>query len=141
VARHFHRRLAEVAEFFRHRQRSYHFYASSLLFVYDYDVVNRMMLAEPSFAVGHPEEAHSAHGPLETGHFAVGHSEEAHSAVQPDRKSLEMESHVRLKLIDFAHVFPAATTNNPDDNFLFGVENLRDIFRDFLHQNGKKDVA
>ena len=101
IAKHFHRLLAEVVEFFRDRQRSYHFYASSLLFVYDYDVIGRI------------EEQQ-----------------------QPTVIGCELADHVRLKLIDFAHVFPAAA-GSPDDNFLFGVENLLNIFQNFLDENGE----
>ena len=37
---------------------------------------------------------------------------------------------VRLKLIDFAHVFPANGLG--DDNFIFGLKNLSDLFRKFI---------
>jgi 1D-myo-inositol-tetrakisphosphate 5-kinase/inositol-polyphosphate multikinase len=99
LARHFHCQLTQVADFFRERQRSYHFYASSLLFVYDYDVISQI-----------EKEA------------AIGYS------------NLELTNHVRVKLIDFAHVFPAEE-GRPDGNFLFGVENLRDLFRHFIAQH------
>jgi 1D-myo-inositol-tetrakisphosphate 5-kinase/inositol-polyphosphate multikinase len=84
-----------VADFFRHRQRRYTFFASSLLFLYDYDLIGRL-------------------------------SQEEEAPIGGD-----LANHVRLKLIDFAHVFPAAE-GREDENFLHGVENLRDIFRQFL---------
>lgn len=113
LARHFHARLAAMTEFFRHRQRSYHFYASSLLFVYDYDVVGR--LADHHQAV-------------------IGCSEEEEEGSGGNSSAELLTDRARLKLIDFAHVFPAAA-GSPDDNFLFGLENLRDIFQNFLLQN------
>jgi len=94
LARHFHTLLEDVADFFRERQRLYNFYASSLLFLYDYDLIGR--LSEEEVLIGE-----------------------------------EVANHVRLKLIDFAHVFPAAE-GREDENFLYGVENLRDIFHQFL---------
>ena len=42
----------------------------------------------------------------------------------------EFKSSVRLKLIDFAHVFPANGVG--DDNFIFGLKNLSDLFRKFI---------
>lgn len=36
-----------------------------------------------------------------------------------------------VKMIDFAHVFPAETTSI-DTNYLFGIENLVKIFEEFL---------
>jgi len=42
----------------------------------------------------------------------------------------EFKASVRLKLIDFAHVFPANGVS--DDNFIFGLKNLSDLFRKFL---------
>jgi 1D-myo-inositol-tetrakisphosphate 5-kinase/inositol-polyphosphate multikinase len=87
--------LASVADFFRHRQRRYTFFASSLLFLYDYDLIGRLSQDEETPIGG------------------------------------DLTNHVRLKLIDFAHVFPA-DEEREDENFLHGVENLRDIFRQFL---------
>lgn len=40
---------------------------------------------------------------------------------------------VRLKLIDFAHVFPG--DGHLDNNFIFGLENLSNMFRRFIKHN------
>jgi len=88
VAQVFLDKLGEFSRFFG-RQRRYHVYASSLLFVYDRAAVGR----------GRPALAATA----------------------------------RLKLIDFAHVFPAE--GRLDENFLFGLGNLEDMFRRFLARN------
>ena len=42
----------------------------------------------------------------------------------------QFKGSVRLKLIDFAHVFPANGLG--DDNFIFGLKNLSDLFRKFI---------
>jgi len=43
-----------------------------------------------------------------------------------------LKKSVRLKLIDFAHVFPG--NGNLDENFLFGLKNLSELFKKFLYQ-------
>ena len=42
----------------------------------------------------------------------------------------DFKGSVRLKLIDFAHVFPA--NGVADDNFIFGLKNLSDLFRKYI---------
>jgi len=87
IARCFLEKLDEFLDFFS-TQTTYHVYASSLLFVYDYAA-------------------------LESGN---------HNIRNP----------VRLKLIDFAHVFPGH--GELDQNFLFGLRNLSSLFRKFLSE-------
>merc|ERR550517_1995828 len=86
VAKIFLQKLEEFVQFFG-SQRRYHLYASSLLFVYDFD----------SLQAGNLEE---------------------------------FKGSVRLKLIDFAHVFPANGAS--DGNFIFGLQNLSELFRKFI---------
>ena len=86
VAKIFLQKLEEFVQFFG-SQRRYHLYASSLLFVYDFD----------SLQAGNLEE---------------------------------FKGSVRLKLIDFAHVFPANGAS--DENFIFGLQNLSELFREFI---------
>jgi len=45
----------------------------------------------------------------------------------------EIKEWAFVKMIDFAHVFPAEA-DCPDTNYLFGVENLVKIFEDFLKE-------
>jgi len=85
VARCFLEKLDEFLDFFS-QQKTYHVYASSLLFVYDYDAL--------------------------------------------ESENCNLRDLVRLKLIDFAHVFPA--NGELDQNFLFGLRNLSSLFRKFL---------
>ena len=44
-------------------------------------------------------------------------------------EKVELENYVNVKLIDFAHVFPAE--GKRDDNFLKGLSNLLSLFEDF----------
>ena len=45
----------------------------------------------------------------------------------------ELKKFVRVKLIDFAHVFDAQ--GQEDENFLFGVRNLQDLFNRYYRRN------
>lgn len=45
----------------------------------------------------------------------------------------EIKEWAFVKMIDFAHVFPAEG-DSPDSNYLFGVENLVKVFEDFLKE-------
>lgn len=87
LARCFLEKLEEFLDFFS-KQTSYHVYASSLLFVYDYEAL--------------------------------------------EAENFNLRNPVRLKLIDFAHVFPGY--GELDQNFLFGLKNLSDLFRKFINQ-------
>lgn len=49
-----------------------------------------------------------------------------------DLNQSKSEDWVRLKMIDFAHVFPA--NGAKDENFIFGLKNLLKIFIDFLNK-------
>lgn len=84
--------LEKLSEFnlFFSRQTRYHIYASSLLFVYDYE-----------------------------------------AAAKGD--SVNLVKSVRLKLIDFAHVFQAE--GSLDNNFIFGLKNLSGLFESFIERN------
>lgn len=86
IARCFLEKLDEFLDFFS-KQTSYHVYASSLLFVYDYDAL--------------------------------------------EAENYNLRNPVRLKLIDFAHVFPGK--GELDQNFLYGLKNLSNLFRKFLN--------
>jgi len=89
VAKTFLEKMEEFNLFFS-KQTRYHIYASSLLFVYDFEAA----------AKGDPEN---------------------------------LVKSVRLKLIDFAHVFHAE--GSLDNNFIFGLKNLSDLFESFIERN------
>ena len=48
-----------------------------------------------------------------------------------DKDDTQLENLVRLKMIDFAHVFPS--NGQKDENFLFGAQNLHKLFKEFLN--------
>lgn len=70
-------------------QTLYHIYASSLLFVYDFDSL--------------------------------------------EKENFHLKNPVRLKLIDFAHVFPG--NGELDSNFLFGLQNITELFRKYVAED------
>ena len=94
VAEIFLKKLEEFVDFFG-SQRRYHFYASSLLFIYDFD----------SLQIGNMEK---------------------------------FKGSVKLKLIDFAHVFPA--NGVADDNFIHGLKNLCELFQKLVSLNKNSDL-
>ena len=79
-------KLKEVHDFFS-VQRSYHVFASSILFAYDYEDL--------------------------------------------DSVDWKITNPVRIRLIDFAHIFPG--DGNVDENYLFGLTNLMNVFETFIN--------
>jgi len=55
-----------------------------------------------------------------------------------ERTQQEVDSMVRLKLIDFAHVFPAE--GQRDENFLFGLTSLRGLFEQYANREYAPNV-
>ena len=54
------------------------------------------------------------------------------SAAHDDGDEASTIKTVKLKLIDFAHVFPGGS--QLDENFLFGLKNLSELFKRFIEQ-------
>ena len=54
-----------------------------------------------------------------------------HDEKKIDKKN-ELRKHVNIRLIDFAHVFNA--NGDKDENFIFGLTNLLDLFQRYLNQ-------
>ena len=87
-------KLNEIKLWFE-KQRTYHFYAASILVIYESDLENISM---------------------------------------DEQKTIEQIKHlVRVKLADFAHVFPS--NNQRDENFLFAIISLIDHFKRLLDSN------
>ena len=101
IASTFLRRINKIADFFE-RQDMHHVYASSLLFAFDYRLLQR---------------EYSNQSEVESIQFSQS----------------ELDALVRLKMIDFAHVFPANGT--PDLNFQQGIQNIRMLFSNFCDHN------
>ena len=91
------RKFAEVKNWFE-RQRTYHFYASSLIVIYEANLEEDMMLSGGG-----------------GGGDQVDVNNNTTSAV-------DLSSSVKIFMADFAHVFPAK--NESDQNYLFGLEKL-----------------
>merc|ERR1719507_850372 len=85
-------KLKKIQSLFQ-TQRSFHFFASSLLFVYDAEAVQNNIDTE---------------------------------AVQNNIDTEELSNLVNLKMIDFAHVWPAE--GDIDNNYLRGVNSLIQLF-------------
>ncbi|XP_017115299.1 inositol polyphosphate multikinase [Drosophila elegans] len=97
------RQLQAILSWFQ-RQRLLHFYASSLLICYDYS-----RLANPN-----PQKS------LLNGHHRL-------------EKDDDPSNWVRVRMIDFAHVYPADQAL-PDENYLFGLRSLIEVVQSILHR-------
>ncbi|XP_062124764.1 inositol polyphosphate multikinase [Drosophila sulfurigaster albostrigata] len=98
------RQLRGIHSWFK-RQRLLHFYASSLLICYDFD-----RLSNPS-----SQQNGYHHEPPVTPAIKL-----------PDQW-------IRVRCIDFAHIFPAADAQ-PDENYMFGLQSLIDIVESMLQR-------
>ena len=107
-------RINKIVDFFE-RQDMHHVYASSLLFAFDFRLLQRG--CQPSTSDGQSEWKHSDQSEVESTRFSQS----------------EIDELVRLKMIDFAHVFPANGTR--DLNFQQGIQNIRMLFSNFCEHN------
>ncbi|KAH8413010.1 hypothetical protein KR009_007412, partial [Drosophila setifemur] len=98
------RQLEAILSWFQ-SQTLLHFYASSLLICYDYSRLD-------------PSSAPKDKNLLLNGHH---HKEETPS------------DWVRVRMIDFAHVYPAYQAL-PDDNYMFGLKSLIEVVDSILHR-------
>ncbi|KAH8333583.1 hypothetical protein KR059_000994, partial [Drosophila kikkawai] len=99
------RQLQDILNWF-HSQRLYHFYASSLLICYDYSRLKDQ--------------------PLLNGHHP-------HHGEQEDNAPTSPSTWVRVRMIDFAHVYPAEQAL-PDENYMFGLRSLIEVVQALLHR-------
>lgn len=102
------RRLGTIESLFN-SQTSYHFIASSLLFVYDGDAFHSL---PPSNAATSADNCSSGRS---NGCPAAG------EASADNGVDSFWEEHVTLKMIDFTHSYPAFL---PDNNYLIGLRSL-----------------
>ncbi|XP_001356421.2 inositol polyphosphate multikinase [Drosophila pseudoobscura] len=100
------RQLQEILAWFK-RQRMLHFYASSLLICYDYARLSSQSQPPPS--------------PLLNGHH------------QHHQCSEDPSEWIRVRMIDFAHVYPAED-GQPDENYMFGLQSLIEVVRSILYR-------
>ncbi|KAH8246665.1 hypothetical protein KR038_004277, partial [Drosophila bunnanda] len=99
------RQLQDILKWFD-SQRLYHFYASSLLICYDYSRLKNQ--------------------PLLNGHHRHGEQVEGAAPCSPS-------TWVRVRMIDFAHVYPAEQAL-PDENYMFGLKSLIEVIQALLHR-------
>ncbi|KAK9964137.1 hypothetical protein ABG768_005335 [Culter alburnus] len=133
-------------------QTQLHFYASSLLLVYEgsphtfngwkhkrAEKGREHQQGEPQSNCNKPREALSVQGSLTHSHpychernangMCVGSVEVEHEEIgMGDKKQFGQEA-VEVKMIDFAHVFPS---NSPDEGYMFGLRNLLSTLEEIL---------
>lgn len=138
------RQLYDIRQWF-HEQRHFHFFASSLLIAYDF-VALQKRLQQPE------QLQHCLKCQLNNGGGGVGDNDEIipngnHNTRLNDVADLAkfphlnnkdfgsvctcLKNYVKVRLIDFAHVFPASN-DSLDMNYLFGLESLLGILEDML---------
>lgn len=134
-------------------QTQLHFYASSLLLVYEgsprtvngrkhkrAEIGREHQQGEPQSNCNKPHEALSVQGSLTHSHpycherntngICVGSVEVEHEEIGMwDKKQFGQEEAVEVKMIDFAHVF---SSNSPDEGYMFGLRNLLSTLEQIL---------
>ncbi|KAH8409520.1 hypothetical protein KR222_007708 [Zaprionus bogoriensis] len=110
------RQLRGIRAWFK-RQRLLHFYASSLLICYDFEQLQRVSSSQqlPQLNGFHQSE------------------QPPPASLAPTQAQTPPEQWVRVRCIDFAHIFPAAEAQ-PDHNYLFGLQSLIDIVESMLQR-------
>lgn len=118
------RQLYSIRDWFM-IQTALHFYASSLLIVYDYKALE---------LIQHTQQ----NGTIFTNGAAAAQTKSSNNlnSYPPNdnlkrfnEESYKIEDVVKVRMIDFAHVFPAED-GQLDDNYLFGLKNLIKIIEE-----------
>uniref|UniRef100_A0A1A9W937 Kinase n=1 Tax=Glossina brevipalpis TaxID=37001 RepID=A0A1A9W937_9MUSC len=109
-------------------QRLFHFYASSLLIVYDYETVQSLS----------KKTQNGSRNILPNGNAQNNSSDSKYDDLPPNPVSLvrhvqNIPPYVKVRMIDFAHVFPAPD-GSPDTNYIFGLQNLINIIENILRR-------
>ncbi|XP_023297936.2 inositol polyphosphate multikinase [Lucilia cuprina] len=124
------RQLYLIHEWFK-QQTVLHFYASSLLIVYDCEALDLVQYAQQNGSL-------LTNGDIDA---QLKSSHHINSNPPTDEKCLQqhfthsnqttiLQNFVKVRMIDFAHVFPAED-GQLDSNYLFGLENLIKIIEEF----------
>lgn len=141
------RQLYDIRAWFR-EQKHFHFYASSLLITYDYVALQKRLQNEKCTACQKSKQQQQHYIPNGNGlHICevVDNLDDVDSCypTSPTHKAIPsfeneslntcrcLERYVKVKMIDFAHVFPSAN-NSLDMNYLFGLESLIAILEAML---------
>ncbi|KAL9874094.1 inositol polyphosphate multikinase [Glossina fuscipes] len=107
-------------------QRLFHFYASSLLVVYDYETVQFLTGTTQN---GSKETLPNGNAQNDVCDFK--YEDLAPTALSSARHVQNVSPYIKVRMIDFAHVFPASD-GSPDTNYIFGLQNLIKIIEDLL---------
>ncbi|XP_011179930.2 uncharacterized protein LOC105210584 [Zeugodacus cucurbitae] len=118
------KQLYRIREWFK-VQTLYNFYASSLLIVYDYEYLEKLLLQTDS---------HQSNGisQLTNGDLENNHSVHINAQNITEHKTSDAQW-VKVKMIDFAHVFPTEN-HSLDTNYIFGLENLIMVFEELMNR-------
>lgn len=126
------RQLYKIRDWFS-KQKLLHFYASSLLIVYDYEALNTLQQYDA-------QQQHQnglttiSNGDAQSNHINSNLLKDdclvRHTIEHSNNKSETPSDFIKVRMIDFAHVFPAED-EQLDINYLFGLENLIRIIEEF----------
>ncbi|XP_018801534.1 PREDICTED: inositol polyphosphate multikinase [Bactrocera latifrons] len=118
------KQLYRIREWFK-MQTLYNFYASSLLIVYDYEQLEKFLL---------PNDAHQGNGISQLTNGDLENNGSVNLNAQESTAYKSSDAHwVKVKMIDFAHVFPT-TNQSLDTNYIFGLENLIVVFEELMNR-------
>ncbi|XP_073826794.1 inositol phosphate kinase 2 [Musca autumnalis] len=142
------RQLYDIREWFR-EQKYFHFYASSLLIAYDFVALQKRLQTtngqqqERCTACQKSEKLIPNGNGMHICEVVDNLDDSCYPSPPPHQlpnlqllidkaaKCTCLERYVKVKMIDFAHVFPS-TNNSLDMNYLFGLESLIAILEDML---------
>ncbi|XP_004535088.1 inositol polyphosphate multikinase [Ceratitis capitata] len=118
------KQLYSIRDWFK-VQTIYNFYASSLLIVYDFDYMEKHLKQN---------ETHTNNGisQIPNGNIQNNHSTHFNLEKCPEY-STSIVKWVKVKMIDFAHVFPTEN-QSLDTNYIFGLENLIMVFEELMER-------
>jgi len=121
------KQLYAIRDWFK-RQTLFHFYASSLLIVYDFASIqpNLRSSLSPSASI-----SDAMNGQLTNGNTQNDYTTLNSSSVSSQTPALDPSLWVKVKMIDFAHVFPAEN-DSLDTNYIFGLQNLITVIEELL---------
>lgn len=128
--------LYRIREWFR-IQTVLHFYASSLLIVYDYDALELVQYEHAqqngSVLINGGDAQPPCSNNLKTHYNNLTSSNSVLNSFTSEspESAFKAEDFVKVRLIDFAHVFQAED-NQLDSNYLFGLENLIQIIEGII---------
>jgi hypothetical protein len=124
-------KFEEIKQWFE-KQRSYHFYASSLIVIYEANLEDIMNNAKVCYVIENKENQFDENN----NSFNKNQTTTTNTTLQ---NCFNLSSCFKIFMADFAHVFPA--NNTIDRNYLDGLDNLITYLKTLLSSNYKfKDL-